>query len=86
MQNIASLLADSPKAKKDHDTAPPFDPQPSTTGGLKLAPFPSRLNSGSGSVETPKLFLSDQEADEAKESIFSQLDSFDKYAIFICLI
>ncbi|TFY81707.1 hypothetical protein EWM64_g2308 [Hericium alpestre] len=74
-QNVSSFLADQEKLKSAHP--PPFNPEPSTTGGLKIPPFPPRERNDENPNEAPKVFLSEEEAKEIKESLFAQLDNLD---------
>lgn len=63
---------------------PPFSPRALPSGGLKLAPFGPRPNRGDGQKfpEPPKLILTQEEANEYKESIYAQLNEFDGCATF----
>ncbi|KAI0034539.1 PPP4R2-domain-containing protein, partial [Vararia minispora EC-137] len=85
-RNIASFLADTQKLKEAFESVPPFSEQPSTPGGLKIAPFPPRnapprpLLPGPNDViatDVPKLFLLEGEANAMEEIIHLQLDTFE---------
>ncbi|KAJ7751990.1 PPP4R2-domain-containing protein [Mycena metata] len=68
-QNTALFLA-SPERPKP---PPPFQPEPTASGGLKLPPFPLR----NSSVPVPVNFMTPQQAAEMKQSVFELLDQFD---------
>ncbi|KAI0309194.1 PPP4R2-domain-containing protein [Amylostereum chailletii] len=74
-QNIASFLADGPKLQ--HSSITPFSLRPSTSGGLKISPFPTRERNEANPNEAPKSWPSAQEITEVKENIHAQLDTFD---------
>jgi serine/threonine-protein phosphatase 4 regulatory subunit 2 len=76
-QNIAAFLADAQAQKSTSIYVPPFSPRPSTNGGLKLPPFPSRERDESNPNEAPKAHFTSEEAAAMKETLFTQLDDFD---------
>ncbi|KAJ7046640.1 PPP4R2-domain-containing protein [Mycena alexandri] len=79
------LLRDIIKYKIDQNTElflasperpnppPPFQPEATASGGLKLAPFPPRKSI----VPVPVNFMTPQEAAEMKQSVFELLDQFE---------
>lgn len=75
-QNITSFLADAEKLVKSEGLRL-FSPQPSTTGGLKLPPFPPRPPVAPSLDPCPKVHLTKEEASAFKESLYAQLDGFD---------
>lgn len=76
-QNIAAFLADAQAQKSTSIYVPPFSPRPSTNGGLKIPPFPSRERDESNPNEAPKTHFTPEEAATLKETLFTQLDDFD---------
>ncbi|KAI0064653.1 hypothetical protein BV25DRAFT_1882024 [Artomyces pyxidatus] len=76
-QNIASFLEDAAKLNDSASYIPPFSPRPSTAGGLKIAPFTLRDRNEMNPNEAPKSSLSEPEAAEVKDGLYSQLDSFE---------
>lgn len=57
--------------------------KPSPNGGLKLAPFPERLEKPNvaGALDVPKVFLTRKEANKELVTIFEELDEFEEYVI-----
>jgi len=72
-QNIALFLADN-----SQPTPPPtFQPLSLALGGLKLPPFPPRKPTQMYTNETPVSYMTEAQANEMKEFIFTQLDGFE---------
>ncbi|KAH9981372.1 PPP4R2-domain-containing protein [Lactifluus volemus] len=77
-QNIAAFIADAQSPNSSSSIyVPPFSPQPSTNGGLKLPPFTSRERDESNPNEAPKVHYTSEEIATVKETLYAQLDSFD---------
>lgn len=55
----------------------PFSPHSLPNGGLRLPPFPPRKRSAMNATEAPVSYMSEQEANELKDSIFLQLHEFE---------
>jgi hypothetical protein len=74
-QNVSLLLAAA--ANTPHGLPPPsFSPKPLPHGGLKLAPFPPRARNESNTHEALINYMSEDQANELKNVIFSQLHEF----------
>ncbi|CAK5277755.1 unnamed protein product [Mycena citricolor] len=75
-QNVELFLSGSDKPPP----TPTFSPSTTPSGGLKLPPFPSR----SPVVRTPVNYMTAEEANEMRDTVFGLLDSFDscKSAIY----
>ncbi|KAF7304614.1 hypothetical protein MKEN_01175300 [Mycena kentingensis (nom. inval.)] len=67
--NIHVYLAGPRKAPP----APQFQPTSTPSGGIKLPPFPPRRTI----IPVPPSFMTEAEADEMKEAIYSLLDQFE---------
>jgi serine/threonine-protein phosphatase 4 regulatory subunit 2 len=78
-QNIAAFLADAQSSNSTSIYVPPFSPQPSTNGGLKLPPFTSRERDESNPNEAPKAHYTAEEVTAVKATLYAQLDGFDAY-------
>ncbi|KAJ7285705.1 PPP4R2-domain-containing protein [Mycena rebaudengoi] len=68
-QNIALFLSGPGRPPPP----PQFQPLPSATGGLKLAPFPPRK----AVLPTPISYMNEEQANELRDAIFTLLDQFD---------
>jgi len=77
-QNLAAFLADAEKLHDAHILISPYSSNPLTNGGLKLPPFAFRERNESNPNEAPKAVLSKQEVLAFKNSLYTQLDVFDK--------
>jgi hypothetical protein len=69
LQNIALFLSGPGRPPPP----PQFQPLPSATGGLKLAPFPPRK----AVLPTPISYMNEEQANELRDAIFTLLDQFD---------
>lgn len=80
-QNIDVYLDDpdlsSPKGM------PPFLIRPSTEGGLRMPPNRPRPRNPANPMVYPKSFMTKEEANEMKSSIFAQLEEFDRWVVII---
>jgi serine/threonine-protein phosphatase 4 regulatory subunit 2 len=57
-----------------------FSEQFTINGGLKLPPFPPRRPDGRIVNEIPVVYMNEEQANELKEFIFTQLHQFEEYA------
>ncbi|KAL1715190.1 PPP4R2-domain-containing protein [Schizophyllum commune] len=71
-KNIAIFLEEC----KPQPPPPPFPPQSTPSGGLRLAPFPPRKPQ-QDTPEPPINFMTAEQASDLKLAIFDQLDQFD---------
>lgn len=79
-QNIATLLSDAEQGLQVTETDSLNLPtgMPDSAGNLRLAPFPPRRQNDLNPVETPKVHMNREEANEMKNAIFKQLHEFDE--------
>ncbi|TFK54946.1 PPP4R2-domain-containing protein [Heliocybe sulcata] len=76
-QNVDLYLSEV-KDQADESSLLSFSPRPSTSGGLKLPPFPPRPNNELNPNVIPKVHLAQEEANGMKKAIFVQLHEFDE--------
>jgi serine/threonine-protein phosphatase 4 regulatory subunit 2 len=75
-QNTDAFLSE---AKGSPSSPPPFSEKASTTGGLKLSPFPSRTDGKKN--DAPKAQLNEEEAKAQVDIIFNQLAEFERHVL-----
>ncbi|KAL4077180.1 PPP4R2-domain-containing protein [Scleroderma yunnanense] len=77
-QNISVFLSDAEQGPQIIEAEPPNVGTPDSAGNLRLAPFPPRKRNDLNPVDTPKVYMNREEANEMKDAIFKQLHEFDE--------